>query len=87
MNETDGTSATQTVPGSVAYDSAERRGAFAASMQEAGLDPELIRGRLAADRNQATHPREAAKANPRKNQTAGASRTQGLERERGGLSP
>lgn len=72
--------------GDVAYDSAERRGEFAASMERDGLSPEFIRGRIAADQNQATHPREAAASRPKTGKARTAARSSALQRERGGLS-
>jgi hypothetical protein len=72
--------------GEVAYDSADRRGEFAADMERDGLDPEFIRGRLAADRNQATHPREALTTPPQRAKGRSATPTGSLQRERGGLS-
>jgi hypothetical protein len=72
--------------GDVAYDSAARRGEFAADMEREGLDPEFIRGRLAADRNQATHPRDALTSNPAKAKGGSSTPTNSLQRERGGLS-
>jgi hypothetical protein len=69
------------------YDSAERRGEFAASMEKSGVDPELQKARLVADRDNGTHPSAAVATKPGK-QTKARNRSQapGLERERGGLS-
>jgi hypothetical protein len=71
----------------IAYDSAERRDAFAADMEKAGVDPELQKVRLVADRDNSTHPNAAVARKPGK-QTKTRSRKQapGLQRERGGLS-
>ena len=71
----------------IAYDSAERRDAFAADMEKAGVDPELQKTRLVADRDNATHPSAAVATKPGK-QAKARNRTQAprLQRERGGLS-
>ncbi|MEO7017086.1 MAG: hypothetical protein ABI067_11170 [Leifsonia sp.] len=71
----------------IAYDSAERRDAFAADMEKAGVDPELQKVRLVADRDNGTHPNAAVARKPGK-QTKARNRAQapGLQRERGGLS-
>jgi hypothetical protein len=69
------------------YDSAERRGEFAASMEKSGVDPELQKARLVADRDNGTHPSAAVATKPGKQTKArNRSKTPGLERERGGLS-
>ena len=49
-----------------AYDSAERRDAFAADMEKDGVDPELQKTRLVADRDNATHPSAAVATKPGK---------------------
>jgi hypothetical protein len=69
------------------YDSAERRGEFAASMEKSGVDPELQKARLVADRDNGTHPSAAVATKPGQ-QTKARNRSQapGLERERGGLT-
>jgi hypothetical protein len=72
--------------GEVGYDSADRRNEFAADMERDGLDPEFIRGRLAADRNQVTHPRDALTSHPAKAKGRSLTPTSSLQRERGGLS-
>ena len=72
---------------SIAYDSAERREAFAADMENAGIDPELQKVRLVADRDNATHPSAAVATKPGKQRKArNRSQAPGLQRERGGLS-
>lgn len=70
-----------------AYDSAERRGSFAADMEKSGVDSQLQKVRLVADRENATHPDAAVATRPGK-QAKARNRTQasGLQRERGGLS-
>jgi len=68
------------------YDSAERREAWAADMEAEGLTADQVQGRIAADRNQATHPRQAVQAKPRTSKARGKGQTQGIQRERGGLS-
>ena len=68
------------------YDSAERRGAWAAEMEADGLTADQVQGRIAADRNQATHPRQAVQTTPRTSKARGKGQTQGIQRERGGLS-
>ena len=70
-----------------AYDSAERRGSFAADMEKSGVDSQLQKVRLVADRENGTHPDAAVATRPGK-QTKARNRTQasGLQRERGGLS-
>lgn len=70
----------------VAYDSAERREAFASSLQGSANEQE-IRGRVLADIGNAKHPREAvttpAGRTPKaRNRAAGV----GQQRDRGGLS-
>lgn len=70
----------------VAYDSAERREQFAASLEGTANDQE-VRGRVLADTGNAKHPREAvttpAGRTPKaRNRTAGI----GQQRDRGGLS-
>lgn len=68
------------------YDSAERREAWAADMEADGLTDDQVQGRIAADRNQATHPRQAVQSKPRTSKARGKEQTQGIQRERGGLS-
>lgn len=68
------------------YDSAERREAWAADMEANGLTEDQVQGRIAADRNQATHPRQAVQAKPRTSKAGGKGQGQGMQRERGGLS-
>lgn len=68
------------------YDSAERREAWAADMEADGLTADQVQGRIAADRNQATHPRQAVQTKPRTSKARGRGQTQGIQRERGGLS-
>jgi colicin import membrane protein len=68
------------------YDSAGRREAWAADMEADGLSADQVQGRIAADRNQATHPRQAVQSKPRTSKARVTSQTQGLQRERGGLS-
>lgn len=68
------------------YDRAERREAWAAEMEANGLTADQVQGRIAADRNQATHPRQAVQTKPRTSKARGKNQTQGLQRERGGLS-
>lgn len=68
------------------YDSAERREAWAAEMEADGLTADQVQGRIAADRNQATHPRQAVQTKPRTSKARGKGQTQGIQRERGGLS-
>jgi len=68
------------------YDSAERREAWAADMEADGLSEDQVRDRIAADRNQATHPRQAVQTKPRTSKARGQGQAQGLQRERGGLS-
>jgi hypothetical protein len=71
----------------IAYDSAERRDAFATDMERAGVDPELQKVRLVADRDNATHPSVAVATKPGKQVKArNRTRAPGLERQRGGLS-
>lgn len=69
-----------------AYDSAERREAWAADMEAEGLSEDQVQGRIAADRNQATHPRQAVQTKARTSKGRGKGQTQGIQRERGGLS-
>jgi hypothetical protein len=68
------------------YDSAERREAWAADMEADGLSEDQVRDRIAADRNQGTHPRQAVQTKPRTSKARGKGQTQGIQRERGGLS-
>jgi colicin import membrane protein len=68
------------------YDSAERREAWAAEMEADGLTADQVQGRIAADRNQATHPRQAVQTKPRTSKARGKGQTHGIQRERGGLS-
>jgi hypothetical protein len=72
--------------GEDAYDSAERREAWADDMESEGLTADQVQGRIAADRNQATHPREAVRTKPRTSKGRGKGQSQGMQRERGGLS-
>jgi hypothetical protein len=68
------------------YDSAERREAWASDMEADGLSEDQVRDRIAADRNQGTHPRQAVQTKPRTSKARGKGQTQGIQRERGGLS-
>ena len=76
-------------PSAVDYGSAERQEAFAASLADTGANDSQVRGRVAAERSEGTHPgaavtmgREAVKARKtRAGATAGAERTKsGLAR-------
>ncbi|MCE0459446.1 hypothetical protein [Curtobacterium flaccumfaciens] len=68
------------------YDSAERRETWAADMKADGLSEDQVRDRIAADRNQGTHPRQSVHTKPRTSKARGKGQTQGIQRERGGLS-
>lgn len=68
------------------YDSAERREAWASDMEAEGLSAYQVRDRIAADRNQGTHPRQAVQTKARTSKARGNGQTQGIQRERGGLS-
>ncbi|POH64921.1 hypothetical protein C3B59_09375 [Cryobacterium zongtaii] len=69
------------------YDSAERRGVFAAEMERLGMDPDLQKLRLVADRENGAHPDAAVATRPGKQAKARTSnKAAGLQRERGGLS-
>ena len=70
-----------------AYDSAERRDAFASELEDAGVEATVVKSRLVADRDQAT-PATAAVASKPGGQTKprGRKKSPSLERERGGLS-
>jgi len=68
------------------YDSAERREAWASDMEADGLSEDQVRDRIAADRNQGTHPRQAVQTKPRTSKARGNGQAQGIQRERGGLS-
>jgi hypothetical protein len=68
------------------YDSAERREAWAADMEAEGLSEDQVRDRIAADRNQGTHPRQAVQTKARTSKARGNGQSQGMQRERGGLS-
>lgn len=70
-----------------AYDSAGRHESFAADMEKSGVDPQLQKVRLVADRENGTHPDVAVATKPGK-QAKARNRSQGpgLQRERGGLS-
>lgn len=52
------------------YDSAERRQAFATSLEQRGASAEQVRDRLLADVDQARHPQEAPKAHGRRQKVA-----------------
>ncbi|MEC5152590.1 hypothetical protein [Cryobacterium sp. GrIS_2_6] len=70
-----------------AYDSAGRRESFAADMEKVGVDPQLRKARLVADRENGTHPSAAVATKPGKQAKArNRSQSPGLQRERGGLS-
>ncbi|TFC10889.1 hypothetical protein [Cryobacterium sp. MDB2-33-2] len=70
-----------------AYDSAGRRELFAADMEKVGVDPQLQKVRLVADRENGTHPSLAVATKPGKQAKArNRSQSPGLQRERGGLS-
>lgn len=70
-----------------AYDSAERRGSFAADMEKSGVDSQLQKVRLVADRENGTHPDAAVATRPGKQAKArNRAQASGLQRERGGLS-
>ena len=73
--------------GEIVYDSAERRDGFASDLERAGVEPSLIKSRMAADRDQGT-PATASVANKPGRQTKGRGRNKSpvLERDRGGLS-
>lgn len=69
------------------YDSAGRRDAFAADMEKKGVDPEALRARLLADRDNGTHPDAAVKDKPGKQPKArNSKKNAGLQRERDSLS-
>ena len=71
----------------VAYDSAERRESFASDMEKAGVDADLQKVRLVADRENGTHPSAAVATKPGKQAKArNRSQAPGLQRERGGIS-
>lgn len=70
-----------------AYDSAGRRASFAADMEKVGVDPQLQKVRLVADRENGTHPDAAVATKPGKQAKArNRSQSPGLQRERGGLT-
>ncbi|MBG6059762.1 hypothetical protein RCH16_003190 [Cryobacterium sp. MP_M5] len=70
-----------------AYDSAERRGSFAADMEKSGVDSQLQKVRLVTDRENGTHPDAAVATRPGKQAKArNRAKASGLQRERGGLS-
>ena len=73
--------------GEIAYDSAERRNAFASDLEDAGVDPTLVKSRMAADRDQGTPAAAAVASKPgRQTKARGRNKSPSLERERGGLS-
>lgn len=70
-----------------AYDSAGRRESFAANMEKSGVDPQLQKVRLVADRENGTHANAAVTTKPGKQPKArNNNKAAGLQRERGGLS-
>ena len=70
-----------------AYDSAERRGSFAADMEKSGVDSQLQKVRLVADRENGTHASAAVATKPGKQPKArNNNKAAGLQRERGGLT-
>ncbi|ASD24265.1 hypothetical protein B7495_18485 (plasmid) [Cryobacterium sp. LW097] len=70
-----------------AYDSAGRRESFAADMEKSGVDPQLEKVRLVADRENGTHASAAVATKPGKQPKSRTNiKAAGLQRERGGLS-
>jgi hypothetical protein len=70
-----------------AYDSAGRRVSFAANMEQSGVDPQLQKVRLVADRENGTHASAAVATKPGKQAKArNNNKAAGLQRERGGLT-
>jgi hypothetical protein len=69
------------------YDTAGRRNAFAADMEQKGVDPEMVKTRLLADRDNGAHPDAAIKGKVTKQPKArNFTKDAGMQRERGGLS-
>lgn len=70
----------------VAYDSAQRREAFARSLEGSANEQE-VRGRVLADAGNAKHPREAVGAPARRSSKPRKGRSgSGQQRDRGGLA-
>jgi len=67
----------------VAYDSAERRAAFAADLESKGLDRELVATRMRADVSNAEPATEATRAPGRRPETATPSTARAKTRQRG----